>query len=166
MTLNPALRLTMTRKVLPRRPWASEVPEIAREELRWFFSRAPSEESAQARARIASWLGQLPSFHRGAFALYFDPRPVPEAIRKHDPAIRTSFAFVLRMACAACPSRGTVEEVERAMVARLEDEVLEQGTGILDELDYRAEEHFEEAFEAYVKVRGREPSMLPEARAA
>jgi hypothetical protein len=70
------------------------------------------------------------------------------------------------MACAASPSRGTVEEVERAMVARLEDEVQEQGTGILDELDYRAEEHFDEALAAYVKVRGRAPSMLPEARAA
>jgi hypothetical protein len=158
--------LTMTFQPSPRRPWAYEIPEIAREELRWFFTSAPSEESAEKRAQIAAWLAQLPAFHRGAFALYFDPRPVPEAIRKHDPAIRTSFAFVLRMACAASPSRGTVEEVERAMVARLEDEVRERGTGILDELDVRAEEHFDEALDAYVKVRGLASATLPEARAA
>jgi hypothetical protein len=159
-------QFTMMFQASPQPVSVTDVARIAREELRWFFTSAPSEESAEARAQIAAWLAQLPTFHRGAFALYFDPRPAPEAIRKHGPGLQTSFAFVLRLACAASPSRGTVEEVERAMTARLKDEVREHGTGILYELDFRAEQHFDEAFEAYVKVRGREPSMLPEARAA
>jgi hypothetical protein len=165
-TRNPA-RITTTSQALPRLLSASEVRSIAEDELHWFFTCATSDgESARARAQIASWLNCLPAFHRGAFALYFDRRPAPEAIRRHNPGIRTSFSFVLRMACDACPSQGTVEQVERAMVACLEAEVEKRGTDIIAELDYRAEKHFDGAFGAYIKARGRVPAILPVDRVA
>jgi hypothetical protein len=142
--------------------------EAGNDEIHWLYSdKSKSDDAAtvQARETIEGWLSALPSFHRGAIALHFERRPVPESLKEH---IGSYFAFVLRMECAARPSDGTktVAELEAAAVARMELALLLDGPNAIKRLHDRAERHHDSAMNAYTKVRGRVPCVLPAKRAA
>jgi hypothetical protein len=158
----------------------SQVLSVAADEVDWLYEHTDDEtapECVQARATIEAWLGELSFEHQLTIALHHDPMPWPEALRgsRRGKPPRTpeheedSFALVLY---ALCPSTerdvrcDTPEQLALRARRRLELWIECKGPRVIDHVVRRARWQFEEAVRAYAEVRGRVPSVVPQASAA
>jgi hypothetical protein len=137
-------------------------------ELGWFYGtlggRVPDEGAidAEARARalmIDGHLKAIPAFHRGALALTYTPLKCAGA-RRSSPSRRDLTGLEVRLECVLHPSEGgkTTEELEAEAIERLTS-----GT-YGDDVFQRAATHVRLALAAYLKVRGKGPSLGPRGR--
>jgi hypothetical protein len=142
----------------------------ARQEAEWFFGRqggrVPAEEDATPEVRaaaqtVAGWLARLATFHSGALALRFTRGSWPRAVEDY---YRGWTGLVVRLECAARPSVGSTEAVERAAALRLEGWIT-SGTRprVCAALQERALGHLRLALKAAVPHRGLGPSVVPAA---
>jgi hypothetical protein len=140
---------------------------IAREEIEWFYGtmegripRGGSMRERRAATAIDRWLDAILTFHRGALRLRYTPAEWPrELTARYGPWT----SLVVRLECALYPSdgRSSTEELERAGATRLLDSLLTRERGaIVASLPRRAKGHVRVALLAYVKARGRVPSVL------
>jgi hypothetical protein len=149
----------------------SPAESISLAEIEWFHTRCsgaiPEEAAATAEERaaataIAGWLGQLATFHAGALSLRFTPRYWPESLWEE---FGPWTSLIVRLECATHPSerRTHTSALEVAAVLRLEEMLADQhqfGPKLI-RLDRHAFQHVRAAVRAYVRVRGRGPSVLP-----
>ena len=158
----------------------SQVLSAAADEIDWLYENTDDEtdpECVQARATIEAWLGELSFEHQLTIALHHDPTPWPEELRgsRRGEPPRTpgheedSFALILH---ALCPSTArdfqcySPRQLELRARRRLELWIECKGARVIDRVIRRARWQFEEAVRAYAEVRGRVPSVVPQASAA
>jgi hypothetical protein len=147
---------------------ASQVHPVAEEELAFFFSTHPDNDtSAPARRVIARWIATLPERDQDVLSLYFDPEPWPASIRKHGVDHHRGYALVLAHASAyeRWPSVPQRWAHLRHASLQLEAAVDRHGPRVLRYLTRRSEWTFAAALRAYVMARGRAPSVLGAQRA-
>jgi hypothetical protein len=137
-------------------------------ELGWFYGtlggRVPEEGAIDADARerarvIDGHLKAIPAFHRGALALTYTPLKCAGA-RRSSPSRRDLTGLEVRLECVLHPSEGgkTTEELEAEAIERL------TGGTYGDDVFERAAAHERLALAAYLKVRGKGPSLGPRGR--
>lgn len=144
-------------------PRASQVPSIAEEELAFFFRcDAQGEACVRSRRVIARWLATLSLRDQDALSLYFDPEPWPASIRKHGIDSERGYALVLAHASAYKRWPDVPQRCAHLRQAsqQLEAAVDTHGPRVLRHLTRRSEWTFAAALRAYVKARGRAPSVL------
>jgi hypothetical protein len=142
---------------------ASQVHPVAEEELAFFFSIDPDNDtSAPARRVIARWIATLPERDQDALSLYFDREPWPASIRKHGIDHQRGYALVLAHASAyeRWPNVPQRWAHLRHASLQLEAAVDRHGPRVLRYLTRRSEWTFAAALRAYVMARGRAPSVL------
>jgi hypothetical protein len=155
-----APRPTQARTV-PTELRASEVTAVARREIEWFFTTdATDSASDSAPARIEGWLRALSHAEQQTLALGHEPLPCPPSLAVH---CGEGFALVLSLAFAGHwrPNGYPRHAAERAASHQLAAAVTEHGPGILAHIQRRAEWDVTSAVAAYVRARGRVPSVLP-----
>ncbi len=143
----------------------SQVLTVAADELDWLYEHTDDETDPiciQARAAIEGWLADLSPEHRLAITLHHDPTPWPEELPGHE---EDSFGLVLHLLWPSGPrdSCCTPRKLELRARRRLEIRLEREGSRSLKALVRRARWLFEEAVRAYAEVRGRLPSVVPEA---
>jgi hypothetical protein len=145
------------------------VLSAAADEVDWLYENTDDEtdpECVQARATIEAWLSELSFEHRLTIALHHDATPWPEELPGHE---EDSFALILH---ALCPSTARdfecygSRQLELRARRRLELWIECKGPRVIDHVIRRARWQFEEAVRAYAEVRGRVPSVVPQASAA
>jgi hypothetical protein len=148
-----------------RRPFllASQVSDVAEKELDFFFAQDGDDDaSVLARRVIANRIATLSDRDQDALSLYFDPEPWPESIRREGVDYRRGYALVLAHASPYerwpdGPQRQTyLRQVSLQLLAAVET----HGPRVLCHLTRRSEWTFAAALRAYVKARGRAPSVL------
>jgi hypothetical protein len=142
---------------------ASQVHPVAEEELAFFFSPHPDNDtSVPARRVIARWIATLPERDQDALSLYFDSEPWPASIRKYGIDHQRGYALVLAHASAyeRWPNVPQRRAHLRKVSVQLEAAVNSHGPRVLRHLTRRSEWTFAAALRAYVKARGRAPSVL------
>jgi hypothetical protein len=144
---------------------ASQVDQVAAEEIAFFFTRDSDEDHAcvQARAVIASWIAELAPRDQEALALYYEPEPWPESILEEGLDYTSGYTLVLSRAAASAWRRSgrRTYPIEQTANQQLRAAVFERGPRALRHLTRRAEWDFATAIRAYAKTRGRAPSVLP-----
>ena len=147
----------------------SQVLSAAIDEVDWLYENTDDEtdpECVQARATIEAWLSELSFEHQLTIALHHDATPWPEELRGHE---EDSFALILH---ALWPSTArdfqcySPRQLELRARRRLELWIECKGPRVIDHVIRRARWQFEEAVRAYAEVRGRIPSVVPQASAA
>ena len=159
-----AVAETSSGPTCPRpRVLASQVSDVALKELAFYFGTGADDDvSARARRAIARWLATLSDRDQDALSLYFDPAPWPASIRRAGVDYQRGYALVLAHASPnhrwpASPQRPA--HLRRASV-QLEVAVQKHGPRVLRHLTRHSEWTFASALRAYVKARGRTPSVL------
>jgi hypothetical protein len=149
---------------------ASQVDQVAAEEIAFFFTRNSDDDAASVRSRavIASWIAELTPRDQEALALYYEPEPWPESIVEEGLDYTSGYALVLSRASASVWRRHGRRRytAEQTANQQLRAAVLERGPCALRHLTRRAEWDFATALRAYAKTRGRAPSVLPGQRRA
>jgi hypothetical protein len=147
----------------------SQVLAAAVDEIDWLYENTDDETDPtciQARATIEGWLSELTTDHQLAIAAHHDPLPWPEDLPGHE---EDSYALVLHLLLPSedrdlvCYTPGQLETRARRRLVLL---VEHKGVRALTPLIRRARWLFEEAVREYAKVRGRAPSVVPEASAS
>jgi hypothetical protein len=154
---------TVESPVQQRSLFASQVDNVARREVEWFFASDAATDAASqdARARIAAWLGALSYAEQQTLALRYDPFPCPYSLEEHFE--EGGFALALSLAFAGTwrPCGHPRHTKERVASDHLEAAVQQHGPRILRHLKRRAQADFDAALRAYAHARGRAPSVLP-----
>jgi len=142
---------------------ASQVHPVAEEELAFFFStNGANDASVPARRVIADWIATLSEHHQDALSLYFDREPWPESLRGDGFDLRCGYALVLAHASpyTRWPNVPQRPAHLRRISEQLQAAVRSHGPRVLCYLTRRSEWTFAAALRAYVKARGRAPSVL------
>jgi hypothetical protein len=144
---------------------ASQVAAVAADEIDWLYENTDDETDpvcVQARSTIEAWLRELSPEHQLAIAFHHDPTPWPEDLPGHE---EDSFALVLHLLCPSTERDtrcSTPHQLALRARRRLEIGLEREGTRALHALIRRARWLFVDAVHAYVEVRGRAPSVVPE----
>ena len=141
---------------------ASQVGNVAAEEIEFFFTSGPDDEASPARGIIAGWIAKLAQRDQDALALYFEREPWPESIREERLDYERGYALVLANASAYPwrPKARRCYRTEQIASDQLRAAVYQHGPGALRGLTRRAEWEFDTALRAYIHARGRAPSAL------
>jgi hypothetical protein len=141
---------------------------VASAQVDWLYENTDDETDPlciQARAAIEGWLAELSPEHRLAIALQHDPTAWPEHLPAREE--EDSYALVLHHVWPSGPrdlAYSTVQEQAARARRRLEIGLERQGPRGMKARARRARWLFEEALRAYAEVRGRLPSVVPDAR--
>jgi hypothetical protein len=141
---------------------ASQLVNVATDELEWFFMSTDTESPAmQARAIIDGWLRTLDTAEQRVLALRFDPAPWPAPLQAE--GLESGYALVLNLVSTATwrPESRTHHEPHRSAGDRLVAAVRERGISVMRWISRRAEWDFASAVRAYASARGRSPSVIP-----
>jgi len=145
----------------------SQVLTVAADELDWLYENTDDETDPtciQARAAIEGWLAELSPEHQFVIALQHAPTAWPEDLPACDE--EDSYALVLHNVWPSGPrdlAYSTVEQQAARAHRRLEIGLERVGARALKANARRARWLFEDALRAYAEVRGRFPSVVPEA---
>jgi len=141
---------------------ASQLANVASEEIEWFFTTNDTDGPAtQARAIIEGWLLTLDIAELRALILRFDPAPWPEALQEE--GFENGYALAISLVSTGrwhAESRVHHEEHRRAS-DRLEAAVRKHGVKVMRGISRRADWDFADAVCAYAKARGRTSSVVP-----
>jgi hypothetical protein len=159
----------------------SQVKEVAEEELAFFFTTHPDndtwsddgddawsmedddEASAHARHVIGDCVATLSDRDQDVLSLYFDREPWPASIKREEIACSGGYALLLAL---ASPYSGRWRNGPHRpahlweISVQLEAAVQKHGPVVLRHLARQAEWSFAAALRAYVHARGRAPAVL------
>jgi hypothetical protein len=148
----------------------SQVLSAATDEIDWLYENTDDEtdpECIRARATIESWLGELSFEDQLTIALHHDAMPWPAELPGHE---EDSFALILQLLYPSSRRNRKCQYAPRQLELRarrrLELWIECKGLRVIDHVIRRARWQFEDAVRAYAEVRGRVPSVVPQASAA
>jgi hypothetical protein len=141
---------------------ASQLVNVASEELAWFFLSDETDPAAvTARAMIESWIAMLNTTEQRALALRFDPEPWSEDLQEE--GLDGGYVLAVSVASAGrwyAYSRPH-QVAHRPASDYLETTVRARGVSAIRGIVQRAEWDYANAVRAYGAVRGRCASVLP-----
>ena len=141
---------------------ASQVENVAAEELEWFFT-TPDDDGAAfaARATIQAWLSALPIEQQRSIALRFDRTPWPEAFEVS--GVESGYALAISLVTLATwtPHSKPHHEAHRPATDHLEHALRQHGVSVMKRVGRTATWEFTTALRAYANARGRTPSVIP-----